>query len=85
MVSAWHKSIAIWECSVFLGMFRPPVNGVYVFTVYALARTDKGYVHLRKDNEILCGIWMQDNNNDNAACTAVVGASELGPLGGDGF
>ena len=58
---------------LFLGGFRPPVDGVYVLTVYGLVvGTNGGNVHIKRNDDILCSGFL--NNNDNlstSTCTAV--------------
>ena len=54
------------------GIFRPPVNGSYVFTWYSLCHENKGYSYMWKNDEILCGLWIEDTKKDVGACTAAV-------------
>ncbi len=53
------------------GIFRPPVNGRYLFTVYAVSYGDNGRMHLRKGSTSLCRAWLESTDY-SASCTAAV-------------
>ena len=54
------------------GIFQSSVEGTFVFTIYALAGNNNGWMYLKKNNEKLCGVWIPDNYSDTVSCTAVV-------------
>ncbi len=64
------------------GIFHPPVKGTYGFTMYALYMNNPGWMFLRKNDhvdDILCKIWVKDNNADASACAAIVSHSLADP------
>ena len=54
-------------------MFEPPLNGVYVLTVYAVTTTeDAGPMYIKNNDDILCYAWItQSGHADTATCTAI--------------
>ena len=56
---------------VFLGVFRPPVDGVYALTVYGLlAGSDPGDVDIQKNDVTLCHGHLFEHHF-TATCTAI--------------
>ena len=56
---------------MFLGVFRPPLDGVYVLTVYGLLTgSDYGGIYIRQNDNILCKGYLREHD-DTATCTAV--------------
>ena len=55
-------------------MFEPPVDGVYVFTVYAVTtRQSNGPMYIKSGGTILCEARITENDaDDTATCTAIV-------------
>ena len=61
--------------SVSQGVFEPPVNGVYVLTVYALTESiENGPMFLRNNDDVLCQTWLPQDQDvlGTGTCTAVV-------------
>ena len=54
-------------------MFEPPLDGVYVLTVYAVAtNTQNGPMFIKKNDDILCQAWItQSGHDDTGMCTAI--------------
>ena len=55
-------------------MFEPPLNGVYVFTVYAVTNTvDAGPMFIKNNDDVLCRARITVNGQaDTGTCTAIV-------------
>ena len=55
-------------------MFEPPLNGVYVLTVYAAATNQaNGPMYIKKNDDILCYAYItQGGQADTGTCTAIV-------------
>ena len=57
------------------GVFEPPVDGVYVLTIYGRStHTANGPMYLRNNDDILCTTWITEGSNlgTTGTCTAVV-------------
>ena len=59
-------------------MFRPPVDGVYLLTVYGLVQgSNGGNVYIKRNDDSLCKGWLDEGNNaDTSTCTAVAELTE---------
>ena len=57
----------------FQGVFRPPVDGVYVLTFYGMpSSSDGGHVSIKRNDDILCRAWLTSEGTfDTATCTVV--------------
>ena len=55
-------------------VFEPPLDGVYVLTVYAAtATTNSGPMYIKNNDDILCQTNItQDGKFDTGTCTAIV-------------
>ena len=55
-------------------MFQPPLNGVYVLTVYAVTTTaNGGKMYIKNNDDILCqGHVTPGASWDTGTCTAIV-------------
>ena len=56
------------------GVFEPPLDGVYVLTVYARSTSaTNGPIYLRNNDDILCETWITEDQSVKATgtCTAV--------------
>ena len=58
---------------IFLGVFRPPVDGVYLLTFYGLVQgSDGGNVWIKRNDDIICRGFLRENEQfDTATCTAI--------------
>ena len=56
------------------GVFQPPLNGVYVLTVYAVTTTaNAGPMYIKKNDDILCRAQITEGGaQDTGTCTAIV-------------
>ena len=63
---------------LFPGVFRPPVDGVYVLTFYGLmAGTDSGSIYIKQEDNVLCQGWFQGNEESSTStCTAIAELTE---------
>ena len=57
-----------------VGVFEPPLDGVYVLTVYAVAnKTDRGPMFIKNNDDVLCHAQITESSNqDTGTCTAIV-------------
>ena len=57
-----------------VGVFEPPLDGVYVLTVYAVTTgVNAGLVYIKNNDNILCQAHItQDNGQATGTCTAIV-------------
>ncbi len=61
-----------------VGIFHPPVEGTYMFLVYALCEFDDGYMYLWKNAEVLCSTWIGATSVDVSTCSAIVSTNTYG-------
>ena len=57
------------------GVFEPPVDGVYVLTIYGrTSSVTNGPMYLRNNDDILCSTWITEDYDlfTTGTCTAVV-------------
>ena len=54
------------------GVFRPPVDGTYLLTVYARSRGNDGIMRIKNgDSGLLCKTWIADEEGEISSCTAI--------------
>ena len=56
------------------GVFEPPLDGVYVLTVYAVTtRANSGPMYIKNNDDILCHAHITvDGEEDTGTCTTIV-------------
>ena len=61
-----------------LGGFRPPTDGVFLFTFYGVKLgTAEGPVYIKRNDDILCQGWLRNGASaDTSTCTAIVELTE---------
>ena len=53
-------------------MFEPPIDGVYLLTVYAIATPDQDGPVIIKNNDVeLCRTWVAATSIETGTCSAV--------------
>ena len=54
------------------GVFEPPIDGVYLLTVYANAAPDQNGLVIIRNNDIeLCRTYVAPDSNESSTCTAI--------------
>ena len=58
---------------IFLGVFEPPVSGVYILTVYAVTSSvTSGPIYIKNNDAILCQGFVTDlGGTETATCSAI--------------
>ena len=56
------------------GVFEPPLNGVYLLTVYAVTiKANSGPMYIKNNDDILCRAQITEGGEfDTGTCTAIV-------------
>ena len=56
----------------FSGIFEPPLDGVYLFTIYAITgQVSNGPMYIKKDDDVLCQTYITESDFSGGACTAI--------------
>ena len=68
-----HLIIYLKLLIIFLGVFRPPADGIYLLTFYGLVQgIDGGNVYIKRNDDVLCSGWLRsDQQYDSTSCTAI--------------
>ena len=54
------------------GVFEPPVDGVYLLTVYAITdQVKNGPMYIRSNDDVLCQAHVTETDFSAATCTAI--------------
>ena len=54
-----------------LGIFTATKAGTYIFSTHALARENYGNFRIKKNDDVICDAWVDDDNADVPVCSAV--------------
>ena len=58
--------------TLFPGVFEPPVDGVYLLTIYATtSRVTDGPMYIKSNNDVLCTAMVTGSDFSAATCTAI--------------
>ena len=54
-----------------LGVFTATKAGTYMFSTHALARLNYGNFRMKKNDDVICDTWVEDDVGDVSACSTV--------------
>ena len=54
-----------------IGVFNATLSGTYMFNAHVVARINYGHFHIRKNDDVICDAWVDDDGGDVTSCTTV--------------